>query len=101
MNNEQYMEMLMVFHDHLHTLIVCWPNGLKVKCESFTGISETDTEPGDDDYVGEYAVGVDEVEVLVKGRDDSVEICDGAMEISLLNIPEKIMLEDGTVLWQR
>ena len=41
------------------------------------------------------------MEILEKGNDDSVEIYDNSIEICLLNIPEKISLPDGTVLWQR
>ena len=102
MNNDQYMEMLMTFHTHFfETVIVQWSNGLKVKCFSFTGLMETDTEPGDDDYIGEYSVGVTDVEILQPGNDNSVEIYEGSIEISLKCIPEKISLEDGTVLWQK
>lgn len=101
MNNEEYMEMLMIFHTHFETIIIEWSNGLKVKCKSFTGITETDTEPGDEDYIGEYSAGVDEVQVLEQGKDNSVEIYDDAIEISLKCIPDRISLEDGSVLWQR
>jgi hypothetical protein len=97
------MQMLYIFNyafDNNKTLIIYWPNALKVKCESHTGVYETDTEPSDEDYIGEYAAGVNEVEILEKGRDDSVVIYDGSIEISLVNIPQKISLEDGTVLWE-
>ena len=101
MNREQYLEMLYVFHNNMRYLIVEWCNGLKVKCLSFTGLMETDTEPGDEDYIGEYSVGLTNVEVLTPGRDDSVEIYKGSIEISLKCIPERISLPDGTLLWER
>ncbi len=98
------MQMLYVFnyaYDKNKKILIDWRNGLKVKCSSLTGVYETDTEPGDEDYIGEYAAGVNEVEILEKGNDDSVEIYDNSIEICLLNISEKISLPDGTVLWQR
>lgn len=101
MNNDQYMEMLNSFADYFDPIVISWSNGLKVKCRNFTCLSETSLEPGDDDYVGEYTVGVDEVEILEEGNDNSVEIYNDSIEISLACIPERITSEDGTVLWQR
>lgn len=101
--DKQYKELLYTIDDWFQKepIIIQWSNGLKVRCRSFTGICETDTEPDDEDYIGEYSVGVNEVEVLEKGMDDLVEIYDNSIEISLINTPEKIMLEDGTILWQK
>ena len=99
MNNKDYMEML--FAADNNDIVITWNNGLKVKCSSFTGICETDTEPGDDDYIGEYSVIVYKVQILEEGRDDSVLIYNNGIEICLLNIPELITKEDGTVLWKR
>lgn len=101
MNNEQYIEMLAVFNKYFKPMIIQWPNGLKVKCKSFTGIMENDLEPDEADYVGEYSAGVNEVEILEQGSDDSVEIYDDSIEICLKCIPEIISKEDGTVLWRR
>ena len=100
--NEQYKKLLFVIDDYFEgdVLIIEWRNGLKIKCRSFTGICETDTEPGDEDYIGEYSVGVNEVQVLSQGNDNSVEIYNDSIEISLKCIPEKVSLEDGTVLWK-
>ena len=104
MTDQEYLEYLFIFNHH-RFFIITWSNGLKVKCRSFHGVAESDTEPGDENYIGEYYTLVDEVEVLNEGRDDSVKIYeyDGekSMEICLLNIAEKIELEDGTLLWQR
>jgi len=101
--DEQYKKMLFAIDDWFQRdpILIQWRNGLKIKCRSFTGITETDTEPGDEDYIGEYSIGVNEVEVLETGNDDSIGIYDGSIEICLLNIPEKIMSGDGAVLWQR
>lgn len=101
--NERYKKLLYIIDDYFEKdlLIIEWSNGLKVKCRSFTGICETDTEPGDEDYIGEYSAGVNEVEVIEQGTDNSIEIYDDSIEISLKSIPEKISLEDGTLLWQR
>ena len=103
MENDKYMKMLFVIHKYFQKdpIIIEWTNGLKVKCKSTSGIFENDAEPEDDDYVGEYSIGVSEAEILQQGKDDSFEIYDTAFEICLLNIPEKITLEDGTVLWEK
>ena len=100
MNNDQYMEMLKSFADYFDTIIISWSNGLKVKCKNFTCLSETSLEPDDEDYIGEYTVGVNEVEILEKGSDNSIEVYDNSIDISLACVPAKITLEDGTVLWQ-
>ena len=101
--SEEYMNMLYAIDDYFQRdpIIIQWSNGLKVRGLSFTGITETDTGPGDEDYIGEYSVGVTDVEVLQPGNDNSVEIYEGSIEISLKCIPEKVSLEDGTVLWQQ
>lgn len=106
MTNEEYMKMLYTFnyaYDNDKKLIIEWANGLKVLCASETGVYETDTEPGDEDYIGEYATFVEDVEVLLPGRDDSVPYYPelGTAEITIHAIPERIELEDGTVLWER
>ena len=103
MNNKKYLELLHFFNqsfDDGSTLIIEWKNGLKVRCNSITGIYETDAEPGDDDYIGEYAAAVGDVEILQQGNDDSVEIYNDCIEISLKCIPERVSLENGTVLWE-
>lgn len=56
----------------------------------YTEICETDIEPDEKDYIGEYTIGVNEVEILEPGSDDSVEIYDDSIEICFLNIPEKL-----------
>ena len=81
-------------------VIIYWNNGLITKCTSITGEYETDTEPGDEDYIGEYAAAVGDVEILKKGQDNSVAIYNDCIEISLKCIPQKISLDDGTVLWE-
>ena len=101
MEEQKYKELLYVIDDWFNKdPIIQWSNGLKVKCRSFTGICETDIEPDEEDYIVEYTIGVNEVEILEPGSDDSVEIFDDSIEICLLNIPEKIMTEDGSILWQ-
>ena len=47
--NEKYRALLYSIDDHFEaeSLIISFGNGLKVKCNSITGIYETDTEPGD------------------------------------------------------
>lgn len=104
MNNSEYLKMLYIFNhafDRNEKIIVSWANGLKVKCFSITGVYETDTEPEDEDYIGEYAAAVGDVEILETGNDDSILIYNNCIEISLKSIPEKIFSEDGTILWQR
>jgi len=101
--NDKYMKLLYVIDDYFkkELLIIEWENGLKIKCRSFTGIMETDTEIGDEDYIGEYSIGVNEIEIIEYGIDDSVEIFNKSIEISLKCIPCKVLLENGTVLWQK
>ena len=94
------MNVLNHAYDDNKKLIVRWNSGLTISCMSITGEYETDTEPEDEDYIGEYAAAVGDVEILHQGTDDSVEIYNGCIEISLKCIPEKVSLEDGTVLWE-
>jgi len=103
MNEQAYMDMLYIIDSHFHKepLIIDFENGLKVKCLSDTGMFETSAEPEDDDYVGEYVTVVKVMEILAAESDYSVPIFNNYIEISLDNIPEKISLEDGTVLWQK
>ena len=89
MKNKQYNKLLPIFK-HYFKQIIEQDNGLKVKCRSFTGIFETDTEPEDDDYIGEYAAVVHEVKIY-----------NNCIEITLKNIPEKISNENGTIIWNR
>ena len=100
--DENYKKLLYAIDDYFQkeSLIIEWKNGLKVRCKSFTGICETDTEPGDEDYIGEYSIGVNEVQILSAGSNNSIKIYDGSIEISLKCIPERVSLEDGTVLWE-
>ena len=103
MNTKKYFEFMDVFNDGFGNekrMIIRWNNGLLVRCSSITGEYETDTEPGDEDYIGEYAAAVGDVEVIEPGTDESVLIYNDCIEISLQCIPQKIMLEDGTVLWE-
>ena len=100
MKNKQYIELLLVFNYYFEQIIE-WSNGLKIKCRSFTGIFEPDTEPEDDNYIGQYAAAVHEVKILHKGNDNSVKIYNKCIEITLKNIPEKIFNENGTIIWNR
>ncbi len=103
MTNEKYMELLMAIDEHFEKekIVLSWSNGLIVKGRSFTGIMETDIEPDEENFIGEYTIAVNEVEVVCEGTDDSVEIFDNAIEISLKCIPEIVSLEDGTVIWKK
>ena len=98
---QQYEEMLMIFNTlkNIEYLIITWHNGLKVKCSPFLGMEESDTEPEDEDYIGEYYTIVDQVEILEEGRDDSIKIDNDGIEINIFTIPDKIETLDGTVLW--
>lgn len=101
MTQDQYMRMLNSFADYFDKIIILWRNGLKVRCRNFTCLSETSLDVGEEGYVGEYTIGVNEVEILEKGKDNSVEIYIHSIDISLACVPEVIQKEDGTVLWQR
>lgn len=103
MNTEIYtklMEVLNYSFDYDKRLIIYWDNGLTINCTSITGEYETDTEPGDEDYIGEYAAAVGDVEIIKPGVDQSVLIYNNCIEISLKCIPNRITLEDGTILWE-
>ena len=103
MCDEKYSELMSALnygYDNDVKLIIYWNNGLTISCASITGEYETDTEPEDDDYIGEYAAAVGDVEILQQGTDSSVEIYNDCIEISLKCIPKKVSLEDGTVLWE-
>ena len=102
MNEKDYMDMLFVIHEYFQKepLVVHFANGLIVKSLSDTGIFETSAEPEDEDYVGEFITVVKVVETLEPGSDYSVPIYNNYIEISLVNVPTKIALEDETVLWQ-
>jgi hypothetical protein len=103
MNNEKYLELMSALnyaYDNDEKLIICWNNGLTICCASITGEYETDTEPEDEDYIGEYAAAVEIVDVLQEGTDNSVNIYNNCVEISLKCIPEKVSLETGAVLWE-
>lgn len=102
-NEQEYNKMLFVIDDYYEDefLIIQWENGLVAKCLADFGINESSTEPGDEDYIGEYYTVVKIIEILKQGTDESVPIYNDDIEISLINIPQKISLEDGSVLWQR
>lgn len=103
MCDEKYSELMSVLnysYDNDVKLIISWNNGLIVCCTSITGEYETDTEPEDEDYIGEYAATVGDVEILHPGTDSNVEIYNDCIEISLKCIPKKVLSEDGTVLWE-
>ena len=106
MKKDNYVKMLIVLnkaYDSNEKIIIAWSCGFTIKCVSFTGSFETSMEPEDEGYIGEFAAGINEIEILEEGNDDVVKtsICDNSMELSLLNIPEKIMSEDGIVLWKK
>jgi hypothetical protein len=83
--NEKYKKLIYVIDGYFEgePLIIQWNNGLKVKCNSITGIYETDTEPDDEDYIGEYAAAEGDVEIIEQGKDESVQIYNDCIEISL------------------
>ncbi len=103
MTNEKYMNMLSVFnnaYDNDQKLIIEWKNGLKVIGYSSSGVYETDMESEEENFCGEYAAAISEVEIISPAVDDSVQIYQNTIEISLKCIPEKISLQDGTVVWE-
>ncbi|MCL2352500.1 MAG: hypothetical protein FWC55_08225 [Firmicutes bacterium] len=104
MNKTDYMEMLFAI-DSVYTsripLILSWENGFKIKCLPFVGVEQSSMEPEDEGYYGEYYTVVQIIETLGQGLDSSVPVFNGYVEISLLNVPQKIEMEDGTVLWTR
>lgn len=105
MRENGYLKMLNVLnyaYDNNEKIKIEWSCGFTIRCMSFTGEYETSILPEDEDYIGEYAAGINEIEILKEGSDSTrkMDICNDTMELSLLNIPKKIMSEDGSVLWQ-
>lgn len=102
MNNTEYLTMLSVLNeafDKKEPLIIEWKNGLKVKCISDTGMYETDLEPGDEDYCGEYAASVSIGEIMQNAANEDVKIFNNHIEINMKSVPIKIMFESGKILW--
>ena len=104
MNDKDYMNMLYVLNDAFDNelkLFIEWANGLRISCLSITGTYETDSEFDSEEYIGEYAAVVGDIDVLNKGNDDSVSIFNNCIEISVKNVPNKILSEDGNILWEK
>ena len=100
MNEQEYMKMLRILDNYYQKdVIITWPNGLKVKCNAFHGMAESAEDDVDDE--GEYYTLVNEVKILEYGSDDSIYIEKDVILIALNCIPEKIELDDGTLLWQK
>jgi len=83
-------------------IVIYWKNGLKVKgyiCD----VGETPS--WDVKKNGVYYAIIEEIEILEEPKDDTVAIahnpdCD-SIEINMTTIPEKITLEDGTIVWEK
>ena len=102
-DGKDYMEMLFSidsFYKHRKQLIVTWKNGFEVKCFPVVGVEQSSMEPDDEDYYGEFYTSVEINEILKDVEDNFFEIYDKYIEINIFNIPEKIMLEDGEILWE-
>lgn len=103
MNSEHYLKLMSVlntaFDKHM-PLIIIWESGFKIRCRSITGAYETDCDPTESDYIGEYAAAVGEIELLEQMTDESVTIYNGCIEINLKCMPKKVLNENGTVLWE-
>ena len=81
-------------------IITYWSNGLAAKCLPIFGINETSVDEDDEEFVGHYYMWLKISEIIQYGDDDSVDMDNGIIEINLKNIPEKITLENGTVIWK-
>ena len=83
--NEEYLQLLYSIDHYFlrkNALIIEWKNGLR---------------PDDEDYIGEYAAAVSDVKVLQQGTDNSVEIYNDCIEISLKCVPERVCNRFGKV----
>jgi len=103
MSDKDYMEMLMVIHEHFQkeAIIISFSNGLIVNCISDTGIYETSAEPGDEDYIGAFVIAIKVIDVVTQGSNNDIKIYNNHIEISLASIPLAISSAGGAVLWQR
>ena len=102
-DGKNYIEMLYSiddFYEHRKPLIIKWKNGFEVKCFPVVGVEQSSMEPDDEDYYGEFYTSVEITEILNDVKDNFFEIYDKYIEMNIFNIPEIIMLEDGTVLWR-
>ena len=102
MEEKQYETLMNVITeiDEDELIVIVWSNGLSVRCSSYIGAVETSLEPEDEGFVGERVAIVNKVDIIEQGNDDSVMIFNNGIEINLTTIPEKVMLEDGTVVWE-
>jgi len=103
MNEKEYIEMLMVIHEHFQkgVLVIGFSNGLVVNCISDTGIYETSAEPEDEDYVGAFVTAVKVTDVVTQGSNCDIQVHNNHIEISLVSIPLTISSVDGVILWHR
>jgi len=102
MTMNEYDQMLSKLHTCCgKTILILWQNGLKVKCRLFLSMSETSDTPEEEERLGVYYSAVDILEIINAGTDDSVRIYNDTITINKTTIPDKIMLEDGTIVWER
>jgi hypothetical protein len=102
-DGQDYMDMLFAidsFYNHKKQLIIKWKNEFEIKCFPIVGVEQSSMEPDDEDYYGEFYTSVEVVKILNNVKDNFFEIYDKYIEMNIFNIPEIIMLEDGTVLWK-
>ena len=84
-------------------LLVFWENNLCLKAGVTTTYeSENGLDMDDADYLEYYAAAILILEImsLPESEDFDYEVGE-LMEISILNEPIKIELEDGTVIWEK
>ena len=85
----------------IYEVILEWKNGLKVRgCVIAEGLLP-DREV---ERLGSHYAIIDEIEIIQEGRDGSIKFIqneDGlSIILNLTTIPDKVMLEDGTVVWE-
>lgn len=83
-------------------LITEWDNGLKIRGKINT-IYETDNgrEMGEDGYQEYYACVFNVLDILTYPTSGTQITVGSLIEISMQDPPKKVILEDGTVIWEK
>jgi len=102
MNKKDYTNFIKIMSEiYSEALIIQWTNGLKVKGYIFD-IGENPSNEAE--RLGLHYIAIFEVRVIIPGNDDSITIYHNedfdCININMTTIPEKITLEDGTIVWE-
>ncbi len=113
-NIEHYEELLSAIDPRKieDYMIMYFSDGLIVKFVNNFGTNEAGIDEGEEGYYGDYYTIIDIIEIVKKAEveefvidrwqdNQTGELGNMGMEISLLCIPEKVEKEDGTLVWKK